>query len=398
MKLYFIGGLYHARNINEVQNATKGMSQFAANELQKSIINGIVDNGLKIEVISLPFIPSYPLKYKKIFSPSYFKVNGFINISYFNLFPFNLISKFIVLITYILNNVKDKDCIFIVYSLHTPLLLATIIFKLLNKKCKICAIVPDLPVYMFGGKSTIYRILKRIDWNIVKMLLVKIDSFVLVSSYMKEALKIKSKPNVIIEGIFDSRDKTDHMCGDKFDVFTFFYAGSLNQKYGIIELLRVFSKIKNDNIRLLLCGSGDAVSVVNDFQKRDKRILYLGVLQHDEVFKLERKSHILVNPRMSVEEFTKYSFPSKTMEFLASGTPAILFKLPGIPNEYYPYAYFIDGGEDNLYAMMSQVINIPLASLEQFGLKARRFILQNKNPKKTTEKILSMLCLETRLY
>lgn len=87
MKLYFIGGLYHARNINEVQNATKGMSQLAANELQKSIINGIVDNGLKIEVISLPFIPSYPLKYKKIFSPSCFKVNGFINISYFNLSP-----------------------------------------------------------------------------------------------------------------------------------------------------------------------------------------------------------------------------------------------------------------------------------------------------------------------
>ena len=38
-----------------------------------------------------------------------------------------------------------------------------------------------------------------------------------------------------------------------------------------------------------------------------------------------------VNPRQNNEEFTKYSFPSKTMEYLASGVPVVAYKLDGIP-------------------------------------------------------------------
>ena len=38
----------------------------------------------------------------------------------------------------------------------------------------------------------------------------------------------------------------------------------------------------------------------------------------------------------------KYSFPSKNMEYMVSGTPVLTTRLPGMPMEYYPYVYFIE--------------------------------------------------------
>ena len=41
-------------------------------------------------------------------------------------------------------------------------------------------------------------------------------------------------------------------------------------------------------------------------------------------------------------EFTKYSFPSKNMEYLASGTAVLTTRLPGMPAEYYEHVLTID--------------------------------------------------------
>ena len=41
----------------------------------------------------------------------------------------------------------------------------------------------------------------------------------------------------------------------------------------------------------------------------------------------------------------QYSFPSKTMEYLASGTPSIAYKLEGIPSEYYPFIIFPESND-----------------------------------------------------
>ena len=54
---------------------------------------------------------------------------------------------------------------------------------------------------------------------------------------------------------------------------------------------------------------------------------------------MQHKATILVNPRTSEGEFTKYSFPSKTMEYLLAGRCVVVNRLPGIPEEYYQYVY-----------------------------------------------------------
>jgi len=53
----------------------------------------------------------------------------------------------------------------------------------------------------------------------------------------------------------------------------------------------------------------------------------------------------------------RYSFPSKLIEYMASATPVLTTRLPGIPPEYEPYVYWIEddsveGIEHSLRAVM----------------------------------------------
>ena len=58
----------------------------------------------------------------------------------------------------------------------------------------------------------------------------------------------------------------------------------------------------------------------------------MGCVTNDEIVRLQCEATLLVNPRPSDKEFCKYSFPSKTIEYMASGTPVLMTKLPGVPD------------------------------------------------------------------
>ena len=95
----------------------------------------------------------------------------------------------------------------------------------------------------------------------------------------------------------------------------------------------------SDDIELWLFGSGDMEKDITDYCKSDQRIKYFGMVPREKVVKFEKKAKLLVNPRPTNNEFTKYSFPSKTIEYMASGTPLLTTRLPGIPSEYFDHVF-----------------------------------------------------------
>ena len=70
-------------------------------------------------------------------------------------------------------------------------------------------------------------------------------------------------------------------------------------------------------------------------------VKYKGVAPNAVIVEEELKATLLVNPRPTGEEYTKYSFPSKNMEYMASGTPVLTTCLPGMPAEYNEYVYLL---------------------------------------------------------
>ena len=126
--------------------------------------------------------------------------------------------------------------------------------------------------------------------------------------------------------------------------------------------------------------------------QEDSRIFYGGLLLNSEIVEREQAATLLINPRPTTEEFVKYSFPSKNMEYMVSGTPVMTTVLPGMPKEYYPHVYLLeDESAAGIAACLKQVLAHTDEELFRKGLDARRFVLETRNNVVQAKKILDML-------
>lgn len=405
MKISLLFGLFSNDKYNEIIGNSKGNIQYAADALQKSYLEGLCGLFDDINVINLPYIGSFPSRYKALKSPSgsfsYISKNEKLikgkNVSFLNLTGIKMCSRYIAAKRELSNwcrDFVDEEKVVLVYAIHSPFLKACVDVKKKNNNIKIVLIVPDLPEYMDDNSSLIYRIGKKYNSILLKSLYPYIDGFVLLSKYMTEMLPIKNKPWVVVEGIFnDSHD--DILVNEKKgndDIQYIFYAGTLAKRYGVMNLIYAFMQIPNQNVRLVICGTGDSEREIIKCANSDKRIIPMGQLPRNEVLRLQKESTLLVNPRTSEGEYTKYSFPSKTMEYLASGIPTLLYGLPGIPDEYYQYCYCIEKlGIEALKDKMIEILSLPPSELKLKGDKARDFILKKKNPISQVCKIMNLI-------
>jgi glycosyltransferase involved in cell wall biosynthesis len=126
--------------------------------------------------------------------------------------------------------------------------------------------------------------------------------------------------------------------------------------------------------------------------KIDSRIVFGGMIPLYEAVENELKATLLVNSRPTDMEFAKYSFPSKNMEYMVSGTPILTTKLPGMPQEYYDYIFTIDGNTpEDVTVALEKVFSFSPEKLHNKGAQAREFVLNNKNNIAQSGRILNLI-------
>nr|WP_306287553.1 glycosyltransferase [Pseudoalteromonas sp. WY3] len=174
----------------------------------------------------------------------------------------------------------------------------------------------------------------------------------------------------------------------------FLYTGALESRYGIDVLVDWF---KDDNFlpgwSLVLCGTGGLDAVISKLAKsKPKRVVFLGQVKRNIALELQKHADILVNPRSPIDAYTAYSFPSKTLEYMASGTPIVMHKLDGIPSEYFDYMYLPKSvTHAALKETLLEVASLSNQSRFDFGQKAKNFILFNKSPESQGKRLLNFL-------
>ena len=395
LNVVFLGGLFPKESRCEIESKSIGVIQYAADALQWAIVKGLDNYYIKnFRLVNLPYIGSFPKRYSdlkiKTFNFSHKKGANDINVGFVNFPIYKLYSRFCNAKN-ALENILDKDNMTIViYAIHTPFVKAAVDIKKKYPDVKICLIVPDLPEFMGDDKNIFLRSLKNIEKVLLNKYIKEVDCFVVLSDFMHQHLQINKRPWVRVEGIFDQSE--NYTTVEKESFKTILYTGTLARRYGILNLLEAFSLIKNQDYRLWICGDGDAKVELDAMAKKDLRIQNFGQISREKVIELQRKATVLVNPRTSEGEFTKYSFPSKTMEYLASGTPCVLYRLDGIPEEYFDYCYV--SNEETSYGLYETILSVcekDQEELNDFGERARKFIIENKTPLKQCGKIYEML-------
>ncbi len=237
--------------------------------------------------------------------------------------------------------------------------------------------------------SLMKRKLMPIYIRLINQTEVNYDGYIFFSKYMNEIINMKEKPYCIMEGIFNSNGiNYDEVKKEK----AIMYAGSLFQQYGIKLFLDAFRLIEDPNLQLWIFGGGEMVQAIENLAKEDSRIKYMGFKSREEVFNYEKKATLLINTRFSSDLYTKMSFPSKTFEYMASGTPFLTTKIEGIPEEYYNYLYTVENEtKEGVKESIEAIINKSDDELKSFGLRAREFVISNKNAKVQTKIVLDFL-------
>lgn len=250
--------------------------------------------------------------------------------------------------------------------------------------CPCIGIVTDLPDMLSGG---------RFSKNLANFVIRHCTGYVLLTEAMNDYLNKDGKPYVILEGHSDitMRDRIPAM-EKKTSPRVCFYAGGVSKQYGLGNLVEGFQKANIENAQLHIYGPGDYVEELRQIAAEDPRIFYGGMLLNTEIVEKEMEATLLVNPRPTDEEYVKYSFPSKTMEYMSSGTPVLTTVLPGMPKEYHPYVYLLeDESADGIAAKLREVLAQSDETLFGKGCEARNFILNRKNNVIQAQKILEML-------
>lgn len=120
--------------------------------------------------------------------------------------------------------------------------------------------------------------------------------------------------HIVMEGLVDLDNMnrniyTSHNLETRKEIVL--YTGTLRKIFGVMNLVEALKYIPNSDFELWICGSGEASEDINQASKYDKRLKFFGLVSSEEALDLQQKSTILVNPRTSEGEFTKYSFPLK---------------------------------------------------------------------------------------
>lgn len=252
------------------------------------------------------------------------------------------------------------------------------------RRISIFTIVTDLPDMMSDN-----FILRGVN----NCLFRAVDGFIFLTEQMNQRLNKKNKPYLVLEGHVDANApslnnecKWERENGKKVII----YAGSILKLYGIQNLTEGFLKADIPNAELWIYGDGDYREELIEIEKHNPSVKYKGVCNNQEVVQAELRAALLVNPRPTAPEYTKYSFPSKNMEYMVSGTPLLTTKLPGMSKEYYPYVYlFEDETSDGIAKSLQDVLNIPEEERNQKAASARGFVLQEKSNIVQAKKILS---------
>lgn len=246
------------------------------------------------------------------------------------------------------------------------------------KSVAIVTDLPDLPGMLQGKKETVvHRYLRKT----INRYANGFDGYVLLTEQMNEVVNRKGVPFIVMEGLCDSSMSDFPPFIKNGDNKVVIYAGGLYEEYGVKFLINGFLKLESKDVELHLFGHGPMVELIESLQLSDKRIKYFGIVPNSRVVQAELAASLLVNPRPTIEDFTKYSFPSKNMEYMVSGTPVLTTVLAGMPMEYHDYVYLLkDESENGVFKMLKKLlIDTPGEELELMGERAKRFVLDNKN-------------------
>jgi glycosyltransferase involved in cell wall biosynthesis len=236
----------------------------------------------------------------------------------------------------------------------------------------------------------------RLDYWLQRKLIPRFDGHIVAADAMAQEF-IPGRPYLRLEG--GIRKEMLPTNSDRFskeptrgEPFVITAAGTLNNTNGLPILLKAFALLEGERYRLCIAGRGPLEQLVRESAEKDSRIEYLGFVQLEAVLELYRRSDVLINMRLTEDMNTKYFFPAKMMEYLASGTPVVTTCTGHTEEEFADFVFLLrDESPDGLAALIRYVAALNPSERKAAGEKAREYMALNKTWEVQATKILQFI-------
>lgn len=246
-----------------------------------------------------------------------------------------------------------------VYSAHVPFMLSGLLLARLARS-KAVAVWTDPPAVTIARDGRLLGPrLRNIESSIASLLMKRFDLVIAVTRQLAEDWAPEA-PHMVMEALTDETGNSalpQYRSGGTTIVS---YTGALDRRYGVDQLAAAALNVSPKyDIRVRFFGEGDYADDLRKLAEANPRIEFGGRVDLSSSLHAQRASDFLINARDPSDSYTKYSFPSKTLEYLASGVPTISTALPGIPAEYLELLIILKNNEaDHIAKTLEQACEL----------------------------------------
>lgn len=355
----------------------------AGNKMELGIINNIALRDDNLTVVSIPPIAPFPKDKILYFDAKKIDVRNE-NIKYVSFLNIPLIKQFCQMLdTYFLiaKTLKHTvDPVILSYNMFPqngiPVLLISKIYK-----CNFVAIIADPPIDEVENRAVVSRLIYKYynrftEWNIKKCRNVVVLNKAVIKKYCPNARSIVVEGGIEVNNL----DEMKKIKKKVFDTRNIVYSGNISEYSGVMIAIEAMNHIKSNDIHLHIYGDGPLASKVKTITQSKRNVIYHGKVSNLEMIEIQKEAWVLINPRIIDNPISKYTFPSKILEYMLSGVPIITSKLNGIEDEYDNFLVYTEGDSpQDFSSIINSIDNKKYQNYIDAARNGRDFVLNNKN-------------------
>lgn len=404
--ILFVGRFYPKGILDTIVADTRGAVGFSNHNFEKSLIEGFSRaEDVELRVVTAPMVFSYPHNNRRPFirKEHYLEGNHTVrSIGFCNVAALNILSERMALTKAIRKELKAFAGEEVTVVVNTPsLILSSALFKAMervdDKNIRTLLIVPDIPECMveMDGRMSMKNRLVSVMNRRTREYSLRYDKYVYLTGAMDDFYHAGPGRSMVMEGLVDDRRvATEKATGATKPAAKeiILYTGTLRRIFGVTFLADVFEKGCFPDTELWICGSGEAAEELAERARRNPNIKFFGLVDSERALALQRQATILANPRPSEGNYTRYSFPSKTLEYLLAGKTVVMNRLPGIPAEYDGYLHYpSDESREAWIAKIREIMSMRAEDRSQRDKAGRAFIIGNKTASRQCRRIVDFI-------
>lgn len=348
-----------------------------------SVIESLTSAALRVTVVSAAPATDFPHNRRVLFSAGKFeghdKVTGFL-LPFVNITGLKHISRYVAASwTLTRRTRRGRTSAILVHGVHSPFIWAA---ARAGRRLGVPVVIllTDPPSLRTPFDHGVGLAMKRLDRRLIQSGLQRVTGVISLTRALAEDFA-PGKPSLLMEGIARSMEGPDPQADPIAPSATHgvaVYAGGLQEEYGVRALMDAVS-LSQREWELHLYGRGPMEEECRMVASSNPRVVFHGVADAATLGRAYSRATVLVNPRQLGADFVKYSFPSKLLEYMTTGTPVVTSHLPTIPPDYDPFLIYTGDDAVSLAMSLDHTIALDDSELQEFGRAAQVFVRETRS-------------------